>query len=151
MSKYRKRRHRASPRRCHLQAHEALNLRGMRMMVRFALSLILALAAGIAGAQGAPTLQQAQPTAEEQAFARLAPDIRQMLGHLTAAQAMQTVRQAEQHLIALGMPYPSPEQFRTVLQALVQPPLSSVGSASAGATSFPPLSPLVAPPPPLPR
>ncbi len=110
--------------------------------------LLLALLFAFAGALHAQTAVP-PPTPEEQAFARLAPDIQQMLGHLTPAQAMQTVRHAEQHLIALGMPNASGEQFRKVLQALMQPSSYSVGSASAGATSFPPLSPLVAPPPPL--
>jgi hypothetical protein len=111
---------------------------------------VLVLVAGVAWAQDPAGVQQPQPrpTAEELAFARLAPDIQAMLGHLTAARAMQTVRQTEQHLIALGMPNATGEQFRIVLRALLQPPMSSVGSASAGATSFPPLSPLVAPPPP---
>lgn len=111
-------------------------------MTRLALALLFA----FAGVLHAQTAAPPPPTPEEQAFARLAPDIQEMLGHLTAAQAMQAVRQAEQHLIALGMPNATGEQFRTVLRTLVQPPYSSVGSASAGATSFPPLSPLVAPP-----
>jgi len=119
----------------------------MGMMLRSALGLLV-LVTGVAWAQDQARLPQPPPTAEEQAFARLAPDIQAMLGHLTAARAMQMVRQTEQHLIALGMPHATGEQFRTVLRTLLQPPMSSVSSASAGATSFPPLSPLVPPPPP---
>jgi predicted component of type VI protein secretion system len=89
-----------------------------------------------------------QPTPEELAFARLPADIQQMLVGQSPAQALQTVQQTNQHLIALGVPYPSPEQFRTTLRALLNAPYSTYTSASAGATTFPPLSPLVAPPPP---
>ena len=88
------------------------------------------------------------PTPEEIAFARLPSDIRQMLGGMSAAQAMQTVAQARQHTIALGMPSATPDQFRTALGALLNSPYATYTSASAGATSFPPLSPLVPPPPP---
>ena len=121
-------------------------------MSRFAFFL-LAVLANAAQAQGyspaAPAAQAPRaPTADEQAFARLPADVRQMLSGMTAAQAMQTVQLTSQHLIALGVPNPSPEQFRATLRAVLAPPSSSVGSASAGATSFPPLSPLVAPPPP---
>ena len=91
---------------------------------------------------------QLPPTPEEVAFARLPADIQQMLAGMTAAQAMQTVAQAGQHAIALGMPRPSGDQFRTTLGALLNSPFSTYTSASAGTTSFPPLSPLVAPPPP---
>lgn len=100
-----------------------------------------------------------RPTAEELAFSRLPTDVQAMLGGLTPAQAMQAVGQANQHLIALGIPNPTPEQFRYTLNNVVRSsayassygtasPFGSVGSASAGATTFPPLSPLVAPPPP---
>jgi hypothetical protein len=85
---------------------------------------------------------------EEAAFAQLPADIRQMLAHMSAAQAMQTIAQAGQQAIALGNPRPTPEQFRGTLGALLASPYSTYTSASAGTTSFPPLSPLVAPPPP---
>lgn len=111
---------------------------------------LLFLVAGVAWGQASAPVAKPPPTAEELAFARLAPDIQAMLGHLTAAQAMQTVAQAGQHAIALGIPTPTPEQFRTTLGALLNSPYSTYTSASAGATSFPPLSPLVAPPPPPP-
>jgi hypothetical protein len=87
-------------------------------------------------------------TPEEQAFARLPADLRQMVSHLSPAQAMQTIALAGQHAIATGNPYPSPEQFRGTLGAVLAAPYSNYVSASAGAISFPPLSPLVAPPPP---
>ena len=89
-----------------------------------------------------------KPTPEELAFERLPVEIRQMLRHLSPAQAMQTVAQAGQHAIALGNPQPSADQFRGTLGAVLSARYSGYTSASAGATSFPPLSPLVAPPPP---
>lgn len=89
-----------------------------------------------------------KPTPEELAFERLPAEIRQMLRHMPAAQAMQTVAQAGQHAIALGNPQPSAEQFRGTLGAVLSAPYSGYTTASAGATTFPPLSPLVAPPPP---
>ena len=63
------------------------------------------------------------------AFARLPAEIRQMLAHLPAAQAVQTVVQTGQPVLA-------------------SPYSAGYTSASAGARSFPPLSPPVAPPPP---
>ena len=117
-------------------------------MSRFALVLLLMVAQNAFGQQ-APVQEPApRPTAEELAFARLPADVRGMLAGLTPAQAMQAVIQADQHLIALGISSPSPDQFRTALGALTNSSSYSVGSASAGATTFPPLSPLVAPPPP---
>ena len=78
-----------------------------------------------------------------------------MLAGLNPPQAMQAVQEARQNAIALGIPNPTPEQFRSVLRAVLSRSTynaasysSSVGSASAGATTVPPLSPLVAPPPP---
>jgi hypothetical protein len=70
-----------------------------------------------------------------------------MLSDLPPAQAMQAIAQAGQQSIALGNPRPTQEQFRGTLGVLLGSPSGYV-SASAGATSFPPLSPLVAPPPP---
>jgi len=99
-----------------------------------------------ATAAWAQELPAPPPTPEEIAFARLPADIRQMLAGMTAAQAMQTVAQANQQAIALGLPNPTPEQFRTTLGALLGS--QTYTSASAGATSFPPLSPRVPPPPP---
>jgi hypothetical protein len=111
------------------------------------LVIITLLAPVVASAQSpADPAQKLAP--EEIAFARLPAQIRQMLAHMSAAQAMQTVAQTGQHAIALGNPYPTPEQFRGTLGAVLRAPYSTYASASAGATSFPPLSPLVAPPPP---
>lgn len=121
-------------------------------MNRFALVLFLMVVQNAFGQQTPVQEPVPRPTAEELAFARLPADVRGMLAGLTPAQAVQAVQQADQHLIALGIPYPSPDQFRIALRALTSPPSYSVGSASAGATTFPPLSPLVAPlPPPLPQ
>jgi len=117
-------------------------------MSRFALVLLLMVAQSAFGQQAPIQEPVPRPTAEELAFARLPADVRGMLAGLTPAQAMQAVIQADQHLIALGISSPSPDQFRTALRALTNSSSYSVGSASAGATTFPPLSPLVAPPPP---
>jgi hypothetical protein len=116
-------------------------------MNRFAVVVLLVISNAVF-AQAPNGVPAPKPTPEELAFARLPADIQQMLGGMTAAQAMQTVQQTEQHAIALGTPRPTPEQFRSHLRALLNSPYSTYTSASAGATSFPPLSPLVAPPPP---
>jgi hypothetical protein len=105
-------------------------------------SAVLFLAATVASAQ------TRVPTPEEQAFARLPLDIQQMLSDLTPAQAMQAIAQTGQHSIALGNPQPGPDQFRSTLGALLASPYSTYVSGSAGSTPYPPLSPLVAPPPP---
>jgi hypothetical protein len=110
--------------------------------------IVLLVVSNAVFAQAPVAVPVPKPTAEELAFARLPTDIQQMLGGMTPAQAMQTVQQTEQHAIALGTPRPTPEQFRTGLRALLNSPYSTYTSASAGTTSFPPLSPLVAPPPP---
>lgn len=94
--------------------------------------------------------QQAQrPLPEEVEFARLAPELQAMLAHLPPAEALRQVHFARQNLIALGQPSPSREQLRRTVEAVIAPPAYGVGSQSAGETSLPPLSPLVAPPPPL--
>jgi hypothetical protein len=112
-------------------------------MNRIAATVLLCLA--IPGWAQSPAQQKLTP--EEQAFARLPADLRQMLSHMSPAQAMQTIALTGQHALATGNPQPSPEQFRNTLGAVLAP-YSNYVSASAGATSFPPLSPLVAPPPP---
>jgi hypothetical protein len=113
-------------------------------MTRFLFLLLISTAAY---AQ-APQTPAPPPTPEEVAFARLPADIQQMLSNMTPAQAMQTIAQAGQQSIATGNPRPTLEQFRTTLGAVLGSSYSGYVSASAGATSFPPLSPLVAPPPP---
>jgi hypothetical protein len=96
--------------------------------------------------------QAPRPLPEEQAFARLPAEIQAMLQHLSPADALYKVQFARQNLLALGHPNPTVEQLRSTLQAVLAPGYSSVESASAGATSFPRLNPLVAPaPPPLAR
>jgi hypothetical protein len=91
----------------------------------------------------AVTLPAPKPTPEEIAFAQLPADIQQMLPGMTPAQAMRMVDQARQHLIALGVPHATREQLRTTLGAVLND--TQYVSASAGATTFPPLSPLVPP------
>jgi hypothetical protein len=114
-------------------------------MIRF---LFLMLLATGAYAQTPAATPAPKPTPEELAFAQLPADIRQTLSFMTPAQAMQTIAQTGQQAIALGVPNPTQEQFRATLGALLRSPYTGYTSASAGATSFPPLSPLVAPPPP---
>lgn len=126
------------------------------------LFVVLFVAAQGAFAQQAPqpAVQPPPPTPAELAFARLPADIRAMLSDRKPEEAMQAVNQTNQNLIALGIPNPTPEQFRYTLRNVLAgsayssssfafSPNSSVGSASAGETTFPPLSPLVPPPPPL--
>ena len=114
-------------------------------MIRFFALLLLSMSAL---AQAPQVELIAPPTQEELAFARLPADIRARLAGFTPAQAMQIVAQTGQHAIALGTPHPTGEQFRSTLGALLNSPYSTYTSASAGASSFPPLSPLVAAPPP---
>ena len=85
-----------------------------------------------------------QPTPEEQAVAQLPADIRSLVRDLPPKQALRTVELADQQLIALGSPYPTSEQRRQMVERVRY----GVGyvSASAGETTFPPLSPLVAAP-----
>jgi len=114
-------------------------------MNRFVFAALLLFATGAYAQYAAPVPAQAlQPTAEEMAFAQLPADIRQMLSGMTAAQAMRMVDQTRQQSIALGVPNPTPEQYRTTLGAVLSN--TQYVSASAGATTFPPLSPLVPPP-----
>lgn len=98
-----------------------------------------------------PTLAQQRPSPDEAAFARLPADLQAMLKHLPPREALQKVEFARQNLIAVGVPNPTPEQLRATVARVLQPGYASVESASAGATSFPPLSPLVSPYAPLPR
>jgi len=81
-------------------------------------------------------------TPEERAFAALPQDVRALLSGFPAREALQKYDFARQNLIALGTPYPSPERLRAQVEAVLAPPYV-VQSSSAGATSFPPLSPLV--------
>lgn len=107
------------------------------------LAVVLALLVCAAQAQEKP-----RPLPEELAFAKLSPALQSLLAHLSPAQALYTVEVARQNLIALGQPNPSSGQLYATVRTLLTPNYGSVPSASAGATSFPPLSPLAAPPPP---
>jgi hypothetical protein len=107
--------------------------------MRRVLFLVLLAAATAAQAQE----QQNQPTAEELAFARLPQDLQAMLGHLPAREALLKLDFARQNLIATGNPNPSHERLRGTVQNVLAPGYAAVQSASAGAGSFPPLSPLV--------
>jgi hypothetical protein len=104
------------------------------------LVLVLLLAAGVAQAQ-----EQEQPrvlTPDEQAFARLPADVQGLLSGLPVREALLKYEFARQNLIALGTPYPTPERLRAQIETVLAPP-SLVQGYSAGATTFPPLSPLV--------
>lgn len=93
-----------------------------------------------------PGLAQQRPSADEAAFARLPAELQVMLKHLPPRDALHKVELARQNLIALGVPQPSPEQLRaTVARVLAGGGGETVEGASAGSTTFPPLSPLVSP------
>jgi hypothetical protein len=83
------------------------------------------------------------PTADEQAFARLPADLRALLGALPPRAALLKLDYARQNLVATGNPNPSPDQLRAGVETALDPRAAAVRSVSAGATSFPPLSPLV--------
>ena len=85
-----------------------------------------------------------QPTREELALAALPADVRAAVADLPPKEALRTVELADQQLIALGTPYASGER-RSELVNRVRYGAGYV-SASAGETTFPPLSPLVAAP-----
>jgi hypothetical protein len=95
-------------------------------------------------AELAALLERARtPTPDEQAFAKLPQDVQLVLRHLPPREALQKFDYARQNLIAVGMPYPSPERLRGAVEAALGSRYAAVQGASAGTTSFPPLSPLV--------
>jgi hypothetical protein len=99
-----------------------------------------------------PVLAQTRtPSPEAQAFARLPADLQTALRHLPPHEALQKLQFARQNLIALGVVNPSAEQLRATVVRVLGPDQGGVESASAGSSSFPPLSPLVSPHAPLPR
>ena len=85
-----------------------------------------------------------QATPEEQAVAALPASIRSAVAGLPPKQALRTVELADQQLIALGTPS-APAERRLQMVERVRYGGGYV-AASAGATTFPPLSPLVAAP-----
>ena len=91
--------------------------------------------------------QEQRPSPDEVAFARLPAELQALLGHMEPGEALRQVEYARQNLIALGQPAPSRAQLRRTVETVLSPGYG-VRSASAGETPFPPLSPLVAPPPP---
>jgi hypothetical protein len=104
--------------------------------------LLVLLFAAIALPAGA---QPQRPTPDEAAFARLPGDLQAMLQHLSPREALRTVDFARQNLIAVGVPHPTSEQLRATVARVIDPGYAPVEGASAGSTSFPPLSPLVSP------
>jgi hypothetical protein len=104
------------------------------------------LAAALAGG-AASTILEADPrppTPEEQAVAALPAEIRSALAGLPPKQALRTVELADQQLIALGTPSASPQRRLELVERVRYG--GGYVAASAGATTFPPLSPLVAAP-----
>jgi hypothetical protein len=90
-----------------------------------------------------PLWAQQIPTPDEQAFARLPADLQALLGDLPARAALQKLDYARQNLIATGNASYSPDQLRAGVETVLDPRYAAVRSISAGAGSFPPLSPLV--------
>ena len=87
------------------------------------------------------------PSPDEQAFAQLPLDIQSLLRGMPPREALLRVQLAQQHLLALGNAYPSSGRLAAMVQNVLAPQSGgySVSSVSAGTTSFPPMSPLVAP------
>jgi hypothetical protein len=108
-------------------------------MSRILVVVAFMVSAGAVQAQQQPRVL----TPDEQAFARLPQDVQGLLSGLPAREALQKYDYARQNLIALGMPSPSPERLRAQVEAVLVPRYAAVQSYSAGATSFPALSPLV--------
>jgi hypothetical protein len=82
-------------------------------------------------------------TPDEQAFARLPADLRGLLADLPPRAALQKLDYARQNLVATGNPTPTHDQLRAGVETALDPRAAAVRSVSAGASSFPPLSPLV--------
>jgi hypothetical protein len=87
------------------------------------------------------------PSPDERAFAQLPVEIQSLLGGLPPREALLKVQLAQQQLIAVGNAYASSERLRAMVQNVLVPQSGgyAVASFSAGTTSFPPMSPLVAP------
>jgi hypothetical protein len=89
------------------------------------------------------------PTDDERAFAQLPAEIQALLSGMPPREALLKVQLAQQHLIALGNAYASPDRLRAMVQNVLAPQAggytAAVASVSAGTTSFPAMSPLVAP------
>ena len=83
------------------------------------------------------------PTPDEQAFARLPTDLQALLGNLPPRVALQKLDYARQNLIATGNAGYSHDQLRGSVENVLEPRYAAVRGVSAGAMSFPPLSPLV--------
>ncbi|HEX7055541.1 MAG TPA: hypothetical protein VF211_16575 [Burkholderiales bacterium] len=106
----------------------------------------LAAALGASGVRSFLEPDPRRPTPEEQALASLPPDVRGALAGLAPREALRTAELADQQLIALGTPYASSARRSDMVRRLRYG--TGYVAASAGDTPFPPLSPLVAAPPP---
>ena len=113
------------------------------MLRPLSFSLLLAAAGAVQAQDAAP--QQLSP--DERAFLQLPGDLQSLLAGLPPRDALLKVQLAQQHLIAVGNPNASGAQLRAMVQNVLAPQAAgySVTSSSAGSTSFPPMSPLVAP------
>lgn len=76
-------------------------------------------------------------------FAKLPADLQGLLRHMPADEALRKVAYARQNMIATGNANGSPERLRAVVEVVLAQGYAGARSASAGTTSFPPLSPLV--------
>lgn len=94
----------------------------------------------------APLWAQQQPlTPDERAFASLPKDLQALLADLPPRAALQKLDYVRQNLIATGNPYPTHDELRARVEIALDPRYAAVRSTSAGAISYPPLSPLVPP------
>ena len=82
-------------------------------------------------------------TPDELAFAKLPTDLQALLGNLPPRVALQKLDYARQNLIATGNAGYSHDQLRSSVENVLEPRYAAVRGVSAGAMSFPPLSPLV--------
>ncbi len=104
----------------------------------------LAASLGGRGVQAFLEADRRPPSPEAQAVAALPADIRGALAGLPPKEALRTLQIADQQLVALGTPYASLERRRDMVERVRYG--GGYVSASAGETTFPPLSPLVAAP-----
>jgi hypothetical protein len=109
-------------------------------MRRYFLHRYLALALLVSS----PLFAQEKPlTPDEQAFTKLPADLQVLLGNLPPRVALQKLDYARQNLIATGNASYSHDQLRSSVETVLDPRYAAVRGVSAGALSFPPLSPLV--------
>ena len=96
---------------------------------------------------GGKVLYPGQASLDAVRSGRVPLEIQSQLRGMPPREALLKVQLAQQHLLALGYTYPTSERLSAMVQNVLAPQSGgySVTSISAGLTSFPPLSPLVAP------